>query len=78
MKEVHYYVHGRGRGHATRALSVIPTLEKAGYRLCVFAGKAALPILRQHTRCGPIHSLLPNELFTTVPKLVMTSPATCA
>lgn len=70
MKEVHYYVHGRGRGHATRALSVIPALERAGYRLRVFAGKAALPVLRQQTRCGPIHSLMPGELWSTVPKLI--------
>jgi hypothetical protein len=70
MKELHYYVHGRGRGHATRALSVIPTLERAGYRLRIFAGKAALPILRRHPRCGPIHSLLPDEILATVPKLV--------
>lgn len=70
MKEVHYYVHGRGRGHATRALSVIPALERAGYRLRVFAGKAALPVLRQHTPCAPIHSLLPDDVLSTLPKLV--------
>jgi len=70
VKEIHYYVHGRGRGHATRALSVIPALERAGYRLRVFAGKAALPVLRQYTRCGPIHSLLPDDVLSTVPKLL--------
>lgn len=77
MKEVHYYVHGRGRGHATRALSVIPTLERAGYRLRVFAGKAALPVLRQHMRCGPIHSLMPDDLLSTVPKIVQRTLWAC-
>lgn len=77
MKEVHYYVHGRGRGHATRALSVIPMLERAGYRLRVFAGKAALPVLRPHMRCGPIHSLMPDDLFSTVPKIVQRTLWAC-
>ncbi|HEU5075291.1 MAG TPA: glycosyltransferase family protein [Polyangiaceae bacterium] len=76
-KEVHYYVHGRGRGHATRALSVIPALEGAGYRLRVFAGEAALPVMRQHTRCGPIHSLMPGEVLSTVPKLIQRSLWAC-
>lgn len=76
-KEVHYYVHGRGRGHATRALCVIPALETAGYRLRVFAGPAALAMLRQHTRCGPIYSLLPGELVATVPKLIQRTLWAC-
>lgn len=77
MKEVHYYVHGRGRGHATRALSVIPALERAGYRLRVFAGRAALPVLRPHARCGPIHSLMPDDVLSTVPKFVQRSVWAC-
>lgn len=77
MKEVHYYVHGRGRGHATRALSVIPTLERAGYRLRVFAGRAALPVLRERMRSGPIHSLMPGEPFLTVPKIVQRTVWAC-
>jgi UDP-N-acetylglucosamine--N-acetylmuramyl-(pentapeptide) pyrophosphoryl-undecaprenol N-acetylglucosamine transferase len=77
VKEVHYYVHGRGRGHATRALSVIPALKQAGYQLKVFAGRAALPLLSQCIRCGPIHSLMPGELFLTLPKLLQRSVWAC-
>jgi hypothetical protein len=75
--EVHYYVHGRGRGHATRALLVIPALKQAGYQLRVFAGKSALPLLNQCFRCGPIHSLLPGEPWLTLPKLLQRSVWAC-
>lgn len=77
VKEVHYYVHGRGRGHATRALSVIPALKQAGYRLQVFAGRSALPLLKECMQCGPIHSLMPGELFLTLPKLLQRSVWAC-
>lgn len=43
----------------------------------VFAGKAALPVLRQHMRCGPIHSLMPDDLFSTVPKIVQRTLWAC-
>lgn len=38
---IHYYVHGRGRGHATRSRAVIETLRVAGHRVRVFAGEDA-------------------------------------
>ena len=42
---VHLYVHGRGRGHASRAQRVIPALRDAGYRVRIFAGRDAHPWL---------------------------------
>lgn len=38
---IHYYIHGRGRGHATRSRAVIDTLRAAGYAVRVFAGEDA-------------------------------------
>ena len=70
MREVHYYVHGRGHGHAARALELLPALESAGYRIRLFAGRDARFLLRTHCRLFPIHSLLPGEPWLTLPKLV--------
>lgn len=33
---VEYYIHGHGRGHASRGKTVIQALEQAGYKVCVF------------------------------------------
>ena len=38
---IHYYIHGRGRGHATRSRAVIDMLRAAGYAVRVFAGEDA-------------------------------------
>lgn len=69
-REVHYYVHGRGRGHAIRALEVVPALMRAGYRVRLFAGDDALPMLQSLGRCWPIYSLRPHEPLLTGPKLL--------
>jgi UDP-N-acetylglucosamine--N-acetylmuramyl-(pentapeptide) pyrophosphoryl-undecaprenol N-acetylglucosamine transferase len=40
-----YFVHGRGRGHASRALDVVPALRSAGHSIALFAsGDALLPL----------------------------------
>jgi UDP-N-acetylglucosamine--N-acetylmuramyl-(pentapeptide) pyrophosphoryl-undecaprenol N-acetylglucosamine transferase len=70
MREVHYYVHGRGRGHAARALELVPALEAAGYRIRLFAGRDARHFLRGHCQLFPVYSLLPGEPWLTLPKLV--------
>ncbi len=77
MMEVHYYVHGRGRGHATRALEVIPALKRAGYQVRVFAGSSARRLLASEVACWPIHSLLPGEPFLTGPKLLQRTLWAC-
>ncbi len=40
-----YYVHGRGRGHASRALSLIPYLMKAGHHIALYTSEDAIPLL---------------------------------
>lgn len=68
--DVHYYVHGRGRGHAIRALEVVPALTRAGFSVRLFAGGEALPMLSSLGRRWPIYSLLPHEPLLTGPKLL--------
>lgn len=45
MAEIAYFVHGRGRGHASRAATVLPRLRGLGHRVTVFAGGDALDLL---------------------------------
>jgi UDP-N-acetylglucosamine--N-acetylmuramyl-(pentapeptide) pyrophosphoryl-undecaprenol N-acetylglucosamine transferase len=40
-----YFVHGRGRGHASRAVSLVPALRAAGHDVAVFAGGDAADLL---------------------------------
>lgn len=58
---VHYYVHGRGRGHATRSRAVITRLQQAGLRVVAFAGESAEPLLCEHVITHPVRSLLPGD-----------------
>jgi len=46
MARVSLVVHGRGRGHATRAIACARALTAAGHQLHVFAGGDAEPILQ--------------------------------
>lgn len=61
MPRVHYYVHGRGRGHATRSRAVITRLRQAGLQVTAFAGPSAEPMLRDHVTTHPVRSLLPGD-----------------
>jgi uncharacterized protein (TIGR00661 family) len=54
---IHLYVHGRGRGHATRALAVARALIEAGYDVHAFAGGDAYPMLRDAIACDEVESL---------------------
>ncbi len=72
-REVHYYVHGRGRGHAARALTTVPRLLEAGFQVRLFAGRGVHDWLKRELPCQPIYSLLPNEPYLTGPKLVQRS-----
>jgi UDP-N-acetylglucosamine--N-acetylmuramyl-(pentapeptide) pyrophosphoryl-undecaprenol N-acetylglucosamine transferase len=60
MPLVHYYVHGRGHGHATRSRAVITRLREAGLQVVAFAGQAAEPLLREHVPTHAVRSLLPT------------------
>ncbi len=66
---VHYYVHGRGLGHATRSVTVIRALIDAGYRVLAFAGEDATLLVREATECRRVQSL-PAKLSLRTPPLV--------
>ncbi|MEM6369635.1 MAG: glycosyltransferase family protein [Myxococcota bacterium] len=44
-RRVHYYVHGRGRGHATRSEAIIQALVEQGYEVTAFGGEDAAPVI---------------------------------
>jgi len=60
MALIHYYVHGRGRGHASRSRTVIDRLHAAGHEVVAFAGAAAVPLLRERTATHGVRSILPD------------------
>lgn len=47
MARIRYVVHGRGRGHATRALAVIGRLEAKGHQVTIAAGRDAIALLSE-------------------------------
>lgn len=55
MTTVHYYVHGRGRGHGTRSLPIIEALRERGHAVTVFAGADARAPFGGD--CEPVESL---------------------
>lgn len=57
--DIHLYVHGRGRGHASRALHLVTELAARGHRARVFAGRDAVAVLRDVVPTMAIDSLLP-------------------
>jgi UDP-N-acetylglucosamine--N-acetylmuramyl-(pentapeptide) pyrophosphoryl-undecaprenol N-acetylglucosamine transferase len=66
---VHYYVHGRGLGHATRSVAVIRALRAAGYRVLAFAGPDGERLVRDAAVCRPVQSL-PARFGPRTPPLV--------
>jgi uncharacterized protein (TIGR00661 family) len=36
--KISYFIHGRGHGHASRALSIVPALRRAGHLVSVYTG----------------------------------------
>jgi UDP-N-acetylglucosamine--N-acetylmuramyl-(pentapeptide) pyrophosphoryl-undecaprenol N-acetylglucosamine transferase len=54
-----YFVHGRGRGHASRAVSLVPALRTAGHDVVVFAGGDAADLLAD-PRLRAAQPLLPG------------------
>lgn len=57
---IHYYVHGRGRGHATRSLAVMRALQQRGHTLQISAGEDALPLIRAEFPAEAVTSLPPR------------------
>ena len=70
MSTIAYFIHGRGRGHATRSLPVIERLQSAGYRVAIFAGGDAMSVL-DTSGAVPIASVRPGPfaLYHTLRKI---------
>lgn len=60
MKRIAYFVHGRGRGHASRALTVVPGLQAAGYELRLFGGGKADDLLGAFPEYRAITPVMPD------------------
>ena len=57
MKRIAYFVHGRGRGHASRALTVVPKIQTFGHELRLFGGGNADDLLdnfAEYERLAPV------------------------
>ena len=67
MALVHYYVHGRGRGHASRSRAVIAGLQAAGHDVVAFVGRDARALLADRVRTRPVRSILPGDGLRTAP-----------
>lgn len=75
MKRVHYFVHGRGRGHATRTLPIVRLLRDEGCSVRVHAGDDAQPLFESERDLVRVRSTMPRphrgERFAaTGPRLV--------
>ena len=57
VSSVHYYVHGRGRGHATRSAGILRALAARGHRVRVFVGSDANALLPNDFDIVPVTSL---------------------
>lgn len=57
---IHLYVHGRGRGHATRCLAIAHALEADGLAFRAFVGPDGQALFSGTYPCEPIESLPPT------------------
>ena len=57
---IHLYVHGRGRGHTTRCLSIARALEEAGVPFRAFVGRDGIPLFSASYPCTEVMSLPPT------------------
>lgn len=47
LRLAEYFIHGRGRGHASRSTALLQALESTGYEVRIHSGGAALDLLAQ-------------------------------
>lgn len=64
---IHYYVHGRGRGHASRARDILRALARHGIEVELFGGGDAADLLAGHPRWRTRAGVRPGPL--SVPTL---------
>ncbi|MEZ4252984.1 MAG: glycosyltransferase family protein [Polyangiales bacterium] len=60
MARVAYFVHGRGRGHASRARAVLPRLRADGHDVQVLTGGQALELLGDEPTLRAIRACVPG------------------
>jgi len=70
MARIDIYVHGRGRGHATRCAAIATRLAGDGHELRAFAGADALAILRNVLPTHGVDSLPARARAGTLVRLV--------
>jgi UDP-N-acetylglucosamine--N-acetylmuramyl-(pentapeptide) pyrophosphoryl-undecaprenol N-acetylglucosamine transferase len=78
MARIDIWVHGRGRGHATRCAEIARLLQREGHELRAFAGADALPILRGVLPTSPVDSLAPRLGLATPARLLRRVARACA
>lgn len=69
MARIHYAVHGRGRGHATRSVTIVAALRGAGHEVHVQAGDDAQPFFADDEDAVNVVSLRPGMGLATMPAL---------
>ncbi|MEE9383705.1 MAG: glycosyltransferase family protein [Nannocystaceae bacterium] len=57
---IHYYVHGRGQGHATRTAAIVEVLQEAGHEVRIFVGHDGQGTFGGHRLVVAIDSLPPG------------------
>jgi len=60
VARIAYFVHGRGRGHASRALSIVPALRRAGHDVATFGGGQAADLLGKWPSHRDVPPVLPG------------------
>jgi UDP-N-acetylglucosamine--N-acetylmuramyl-(pentapeptide) pyrophosphoryl-undecaprenol N-acetylglucosamine transferase len=60
LKRIHYFVHGRGRGHATRTLPIVELLRREGCSVRVHAGDDAQALFASESDLVEVESILPR------------------
>ncbi|UXP30918.1 hypothetical protein N6H18_11205 [Reichenbachiella agarivorans] len=58
-----YFIHGRGRGHSSRALTLLPRLRAEGCECMVYAGDTAYEVLKGFDSVKRIKSIVPGSSF---------------
>ncbi len=78
MARIDIWVHGRGRGHATRCAAIARRLQGEGHDLRAFAGADALPILRDVLPTAAVESLPPRLGLASATRLATRVVRACA
>lgn len=70
MARIHIYVHGRGRGHASRCARISEELRRRGHDVLAVAGADAVPVMTKVVPTEPVDSLPPSLGLATATGLM--------